>query len=76
MASGDLNRKKIQKRGTICIHIADSLWGIVKTHYKASIFQYKLNRNSKKVTNGPNFGPNSAHRQVFFSLFKILNKMN
>ena len=30
------------------MHIADSLLGIVKTHYKASIFQYKLNTNLKK----------------------------
>ena len=42
MPCDDLNGKEIQKRGDICIHIADSLGCISETqHCKATVSQFK-----------------------------------
>lgn len=32
LLGGDLNRKKIQKRGDICVHTADSLYWTAETN--------------------------------------------
>ena len=43
MLCGNLNEKEIQKRGAICIHIADSLGCILETqHCKATVSQFKI----------------------------------
>ena len=47
---GNLNKKKIQKGGDICIHIADSLCCTIETDttFEATLIQSKLIKKTKK----------------------------
>ena len=46
--SGDRKGKEIQKRGDICIHIADSLCCTVETNIVRQIYSNKINNKKRE----------------------------
>ena len=64
MLSADLNGKEIQKRGDVCIHIADSLCCTAETNSFKAIKKMVIGTNISIITlnvNGLN-APTKRHR--------------